>query len=127
MRPVTASSWAATANATSIEVVDGVILTPWNEPASTFLEEAGALALEHRTPDRPYNLAASCRLCAAPRIGRLQLDNLRTNEDMVAERDRVASSSPQTPDKTVALIGEMDMGEPELYTGATLAYGERVP
>ena len=40
---------------------------------------------------------------------------------MVAERERVSRSSPQAEQDGRA-VGEMDMGEPELPAGATLAY-----
>ena len=106
------------------QIVDGVILAPSERAiVDVFLEEAGALALEHRTPDRTYTLA-TIHVAAAPHLASAAsgFDNLRTNADMVAERERVASFLSAQPDKTVALIGEMDMGEPELPAGATLAY-----
>ena len=106
------------------QIVDGVILAPSERAiVDVFLEEAGALALEHRTPDRTYTLA-TIHVAAAPHLTSAAsgFDNLRTNPDMVAERERVASFLSAQPDKTVALIGEMDMGEPELPAGATLAY-----
>ena len=106
------------------QIVDGVILAPSERAiVDVFLEEAGALALEHRTPDRTYTLA-TIHVAAAPHLASAAsgFDNLRTNADMVAERERVASFLSAQPDKTVVLIGEMDMGEPELPVGATLAY-----
>ena len=106
------------------QMVDGLILAPSERAiVDVFLEEAGALALEHRTPDRTYTLAT---FHVAPALHLTSaasgFDNLRTNPDMVAERERVASFLSAQPAKTVALIGEMDMGEPELPAGATLAY-----
>ena len=51
------------------QIVDGVILAPSERAiVDVFLEEAGALALEHRTPDRTYTLPLPCRRCAAPDI-----------------------------------------------------------
>ena len=38
---------------------------------------------------------------------------LRTNADMVAERERIAPYLEAEPDKTLAFIAEMDMGAPE--------------
>jgi FtsP/CotA-like multicopper oxidase with cupredoxin domain len=38
---------------------------------------------------------------------------LRTNDDMVAERDRIAEYIDADPDKTLAFIAEMEMGTPE--------------
>ena len=106
------------------QIIDGVILAPSERAiVDVFLEESGALTLEHRTPDRTYTLA-TFHVAAAPHLTSAAsgFDNLRTNRDMVAERERVASFLTAEPDKTVALIGEMDMGEPELPVGATLAY-----
>ena len=106
------------------QIVDGVILAPSERAiVDVFLEEAGALTLEHRTPDRTYTLA-TFHVAPAPHLTSAAsgFDNLRTNPDMVAERERVAPFLSAQPDKTVALIGEMDMGEPELPAGATLAY-----
>jgi len=106
------------------QIVDGVILSPSERAiVDVFLEEAGALTLEHRTPDRTYTLA-TFHVAPAPHLTSAAsgFDNLRTNPEMVAERERLASFLSAPPDKTVALIGQMDMGEPELPVGATLAY-----
>ena len=42
-----------------------------------------------------------------------QFEVLRTNADMVAERERIAPYLEAEPDKTLAFIAEMDMGAPE--------------
>ena len=42
-----------------------------------------------------------------------QFEDLRTNEDMVAERERIAPYLDAEPDKLLAFIAEMDMGAPE--------------
>ena len=42
-----------------------------------------------------------------------QFEVLRTNADMVAERERIAPYLDAEPDKTLAFIAEMDMGAPE--------------
>ena len=80
------------------QIVDGVILAPSERAiVDVFLEEAGALALEHRTPDRTYTLA-TFHVAAAPHLTSAAsgFDNLRTNADMVAERERVASFLERT-------------------------------
>ena len=38
---------------------------------------------------------------------------LRTNRDMVAERERIAPYFDAEPDKTLGFLAEMDMGAPE--------------
>jgi FtsP/CotA-like multicopper oxidase with cupredoxin domain len=106
------------------QIVDGVILAPSERAiVDVFLEEAGALTLEHRTPNRTYTLA-TLHVAAAPHLTSVasRFDNLRTNVEMVAERERVGPLLTAAPDKTVALVAEMDMGEPELPVGATLGY-----
>jgi FtsP/CotA-like multicopper oxidase with cupredoxin domain len=72
------------------------------------------LTLEHHTPGRVYPLArinvGEGR--AEPSLGG-RFEALRTNDDMVAERDRIAEYLEAEPDKTLAFIAEMDMGAPE--------------
>ena len=105
------------------EFVDGVIVAPSERVVVDVLfDGAGRLLLEHRTPVTTYPLAsisvgdehATPSLAAA-------FGELRTNGDMVAERDRAALSLDAEPDKTLALVAEMDLGEPELSPGATVA------
>jgi FtsP/CotA-like multicopper oxidase with cupredoxin domain len=76
-------------------------------------ERAGELVLEHRTPERVYRLAAITvsEQRAEPALDG-KFDLLRTNADMVAERERIAPFIEAEPDKTLAFIAEMDMGAP---------------
>ena len=106
------------------DFVDGVILAPSERVVvDVSFDTPGALALEHRTPETTYPLAtfnvsdepATPSLAAA-------FGSLRTNADMVAERERLAPYLDAEPDKTLALVAEMDMEEPELHPGATVAY-----
>jgi hypothetical protein len=57
---------------------------------------------------------------AEPSLAR-QFDELRTNADMASERERISPYLDADPDQTVALVAEMDMGEPELSPGAAIA------
>ena len=77
-------------------------------------DQPGELTLEHRTPDRIYPLAAirSATSAAEPSLEE-QFETLRTNPDMVAERERIAPYLEAEPDKTLAFIAEMDMAAPE--------------
>jgi FtsP/CotA-like multicopper oxidase with cupredoxin domain len=104
--------------------VEAVTLAPSERVVVDVLfAEPGELTLFHRTPDREYALAtiqvsdeqAEPSLAAA-------FEALRTNADMSAERERVAPHLEREPDKTLALVAEMDMGEPELPPGATVIY-----
>jgi FtsP/CotA-like multicopper oxidase with cupredoxin domain len=106
------------------ELVDGVIIAPSERAVVDVLfDEPGEVTLEHRTPNRTYPLATvvvgaeRAEPWLAPRF-----DSLRTHSDMLAERTRIAPYLDAEPDKTLALVAEMDMGEPELPPGAALAY-----
>jgi FtsP/CotA-like multicopper oxidase with cupredoxin domain len=106
------------------ELVEAVLLAPSERAVvDVVFDQPGQLALEHRTPDRTYALAAiavshePAEPSLAPRF-----EQLRTNADMVAERERVAPYLEAEPDKTVALVAEMDMGEPEPGPGGTVVY-----
>jgi FtsP/CotA-like multicopper oxidase with cupredoxin domain len=97
------------------EFVDDVILAPSERVVVDVLfDQAGELTLEHHTPERVYPLAAI-------RVGEdrgepslsEQFEVLRTNDDMVAERERITPYLDAEPDKTLVFIAEMDMGAPE--------------
>ncbi|NUT56633.1 MAG: multicopper oxidase family protein, partial [Thermoleophilia bacterium] len=106
------------------ELVDGLILAPSERAVvDVCFEETGELTLEHRTPDRTYPLAM-IRVSdehAEPSL-KPRFEALRTNADMRAERGRIEAQLEAGPDKTLAFVAEMDMGEPELPPGATLAH-----
>ena len=97
------------------QFVEDVILAPSERVVVDVLfDQAGELTLEHHTPGRVYPMAA-IRVSedrADPSLGD-QFEVLRTNYDMVAERERIAGYLEAEPDKTLAFIAEMDMGTPE--------------
>jgi FtsP/CotA-like multicopper oxidase with cupredoxin domain len=97
------------------EFVESAILAPSERLVIDVLfEEAGQRTLEHRTPGRTYALAmidVSAEQ-ATPSLAD-QFDSLRRNSEWVAERERLASYFDAPPDKTLALVAEMDMGTPE--------------
>ena len=97
------------------QFVDEVVLAPSERVVvDVLLGEPGELKLKHRTPDRIYPLATITvsEERAEPSLGD-QFEVLRTNADMVAERDRIAPYLEAEPDKTLTFIAEMDMGAPE--------------
>ncbi|MGH2386220.1 MAG: multicopper oxidase domain-containing protein, partial [Candidatus Limnocylindria bacterium] len=97
------------------EFVDDVVLAPSERVVVDVLfDRAGDLTLEHRTPDRMYALAtiSVSEDRAEPSLEE-QFEVLRTNADMVAERERIAGYLNTDPDKTLAFIAEMDMDAPE--------------
>ncbi len=95
--------------------VEDVIVAPSERVVIDVLfEKPGELSLEHHTPDRVYPLAAIS--VSEERVEpslEAEFDVLRTNADMVAERDRIEPYLEARPDKTLAFIAEMDMGAPE--------------
>jgi FtsP/CotA-like multicopper oxidase with cupredoxin domain len=97
------------------QFVEEVILAPSERlVVDALFDQTGQLTLEHHTPGRVYPLArinvGEGR--AEPSLGG-RFEALRTNDDMVAERDRIAEYLEAEPDKTLAFIAEMDMGAPE--------------
>jgi FtsP/CotA-like multicopper oxidase with cupredoxin domain len=93
------------------ELVDDVVLAPSERViVDVLFDQPGRLTLEHRTPDRVYPLAAIevSEERAEPSLER-QFEVLRTNADMVAERERLAEHLEAAPDRTLAFIAEMDM------------------
>jgi FtsP/CotA-like multicopper oxidase with cupredoxin domain len=97
------------------QFVDDVVLAPSERVVVDVLfDRAGELTLEHQTPGRVYPLA-SIRVSddrAEPSLDE-QFEVLRTNADMVAERERIAPYIDAQPDKVLAFIAEMDMPAPE--------------
>jgi FtsP/CotA-like multicopper oxidase with cupredoxin domain len=97
------------------ELVEEVLLAPSERVVVDLLfGEAGEQTLEHRTPDRSYRLA-TFRVGDEPANPALAeaFESLRTNADMVAERERVGPFLDASPDKTLAFVAEMDLGTPE--------------
>ena len=95
--------------------VDEVLLAPSERAiVDVLLDQAGTLTLEHRTPDRKYRLATiTVDDEPATSASAATFASLRTNPDMVAERDRIAPFLGAPPDKTLAFVAEMEMGVPE--------------
>jgi FtsP/CotA-like multicopper oxidase with cupredoxin domain len=97
------------------EFVDDVVLAPSERVVIDILfDKPGDLTLEHHTPERVYPLAAIH--VSADRVGESfeqQFEVLRTNADMVAEREQLAPYFDARPDKTLGFIAEMDMEAPE--------------
>jgi FtsP/CotA-like multicopper oxidase with cupredoxin domain len=97
------------------EFVDEVVLAPSERVVLDVLfDRAGDLTLEHRTHERVYPLAAIH--VSEDRVEDSfaeQFGVLRTNADMVAERERVAPYLDAEPDKAVGFIAEMEMEAPE--------------
>ena len=97
------------------QFVDDVVLAPSERSVVDVLfDRPGQLTLEHHTPEKVYPLAA-ISVGDDPADPSLEHDFevLRTNADMVAERERIGAYMEAEPDKKLAFIAEMDMGAPE--------------
>ncbi len=93
------------------QLVDSVVLAPSERVVVDVLfEEPGRVVLEHRTPARTYELG-SVEVGSEPAESlAVPFDELRRNEEWVAERERLAPYLDAPPDKTVALVAELDLG-----------------
>jgi len=97
------------------ELVESVVLAPSERVVvDAFFEHAGRLTLEHRTPERTYQLATIevADEPAAPALAD-EFAVLRRNPEWAAERERLAPHFDAEPDKTLAFVAEMDMGVPD--------------
>jgi FtsP/CotA-like multicopper oxidase with cupredoxin domain len=97
------------------ELVESIVIAPSERVVVDVLfDEPGPAALEHRTPERTYALAA-IDVAAGPATPSLadEFEVLRVNPEWSAERERLEAYVEAPPDKTVAFVAEMDMGVPE--------------
>ena len=106
------------------QFVDSVLIAPSERTVIDVLfEQSGPVALEHRTPKRTYPLAtiAVSGEQVEPSFA-LLFEELRSDADMATDRARITSYLDAEPEKTLALVAEMDMGEPDVTSGASVAY-----
>ena len=97
------------------ELVESVVLAPSERVVvDALFEQPGELTLEHRTPERTYELA-TIEVGDEPATPPLadQFAVLRQNPEWAAERERLAPHVDAEPDKTLAFVAEMDMGVPD--------------
>jgi FtsP/CotA-like multicopper oxidase with cupredoxin domain len=99
----------------SEELVESLVLAPSERVVvDALFEHAGQLTLEHRTPERTYQLA-TIEVGDEPATPLLadEFAVLRQNPEWAAERERLAPHVDAEPDKTLAFVAEMDMGVPD--------------
>jgi FtsP/CotA-like multicopper oxidase with cupredoxin domain len=93
------------------ELVEAVLLAPSERAVvDVLVEEAGELRLEHRTPQRTYQLATLTVAgdgAAAPRAA-AEFEVLGTAPELVAEREQLDRWLAAPPDKVLALVAQMD-------------------
>ena len=104
--------------------VEQVLIAPSERAVVDVLfQEPGRLTLEHRTPHRTYSLAT---FAVAPDRTEpsyvSEFWSLRVNSEFADARTRLSQYVDAPPDKTLSLVAEMDMGEPDLSAGEAVAY-----
>ena len=97
------------------EWVDSVVIAPSERAiVDVGFDEAGTFELRHATPGREYTLAQIVVDDAGTRGSASNgFTALRVNPEMVAERERIAAYLGAPPDKTLALVAEMDFDQPD--------------
>jgi FtsP/CotA-like multicopper oxidase with cupredoxin domain len=96
------------------QFVEDVTLAPSERAVVDVLfDQGGALALEHRTPEKTYRLATVTvgDEPAEPRLHE-QFDALRDDPELRAEREALPPYLAAEPDKTLAFVAEMDFDAP---------------
>ena len=92
------------------ELVDQVLLAPSERAVvDVLVDRPGELALEHRTPDRTYQLATLLvgEEPAAPTAAET-FEQLRRAPELAAERRQLDAWLAAAPDKVLALVAQMD-------------------
>ena len=102
--------------------VDDVVIAPSERAIVDVLcDGSGTFTLQHVTPERAYPLASIEIVdSATDSYHDNEFQKLRVNSDMVAEHQRATSYLGASPDKTLALVAEMDFDEPN--TGDAVIY-----
>ena len=96
------------------EVVETVLLAPSERVVVDVLfDTPGPVTLEHHTPDRSYRLA-TIAVSEEPALPSLadEFAVLRHNAELVAERQHLGLYLAAAPDKTLAFVAEMSLGDP---------------
>jgi FtsP/CotA-like multicopper oxidase with cupredoxin domain len=95
------------------EWVEGVVIAPSERAiVDVLFDNAGTFTFQHVTPGRSYPLSRVTVVEAPMAKSRAGgFESLRVNADMTAERERSEAFLDASPDKTLALIAEMDFDE----------------
>jgi FtsP/CotA-like multicopper oxidase with cupredoxin domain len=94
--------------------VDEVLLSPSERAVVDVLfDVAGEVRLEHRTPERVYDLGAFSVSEAAAGDAAKSFEELRTDPELAAERRSIESDFGREPDKVLSIVASM----PLLYGG----------
>ena len=101
------------------EFVEEVLLAPSERAVvDVLLDRPGELSLEHRTPDRSYPLATvSVGEGLAESSAAAEFEVLREAPELAAERRSLDAWLAAPPDKTLALVAQMDDPRPRRVRG----------
>ena len=96
-------------------VVEEVLIAPSERAiVDVLFENAGEVVLEHRTPDRTYVMGrVDVAEAGTVSPAAAAFETLHSNPELTAERERLDTDLVREPDKVLALVAEMDMGEPQ--------------
>ena len=95
-------------------LVDDVVVAPSERAiVDVLFDEVGGFTVQHLTPGRAYSLATIAVKESTAESRATDFGALRVNHDMVAERERIVRYLDAPPDRTLALVAEMDLDEPE--------------
>ena len=95
--------------------VEDVTVSPSERAiVDVLFDRAGRFTLEHVTPGRRYSLARF-DISGEPRLtgAAARFDELRVNDEMARVRAQAKAYLEAVPEKTLALVAEMDFDEPE--------------
>jgi FtsP/CotA-like multicopper oxidase with cupredoxin domain len=96
--------------------VEEVLLSPSERAVVDVLfDTAGEVHLEHRTPDRTYDLGAFSVSGTAAGDAAESFEELRTDPELTAERHSIETDLERAPDKVLSIVASM----PLLYGGET--------
>jgi FtsP/CotA-like multicopper oxidase with cupredoxin domain len=94
--------------------VDDVVIAPSERAiVDVLFDKEGSFALEHVTPERTYRLATiTVAPSDQPSAAAAEFHTLRANDDLASVHETATRFLDANPDKTLALIAEMDFDEP---------------
>jgi len=102
--------------------VEDVVVAPSERAlVDVLLDQSGAFMLQHVTPERTYELASLIVSGTSSESSRRHsFDTLRVNADMAEAHEAAKRYLDAAPDKTLALVAEMEFEEPN--TGEIVVY-----
>ena len=96
------------------EFIDEILLSPSERAiVDVLFDQPGEVILENRTPDHTYDLGRFTVAGEAAGEAAAAFDELRSDPELSAERERIQADLEREPDKVLAFVSQM----PILYGG----------